>query len=266
MKYLVMNMEDMYGNKAGVFSAVRKLLYCALVARTISKQEAMCMLAQHPLVLCSEKSEPVSLSTSRRIYNQIEAKKDKKLEDTSWVTEYERRTGDSTLCFHHYVTWVMNRKKNRTLKEIVPHYTGSILFCSFPLSETYCYQVLLAYRPWSKSNPLSNKQDKTYQDQSLKFVSSSVCPQTILLAYERAKRGKLQEDKGIYKHEPTSNVDYNQDIEMEIEGLEGDESEAIKMMALHGSNVPDYTWSFPRGYGYDWSKPKLVENCKNLLI
>jgi hypothetical protein len=77
MKDLVMNMEDMYGNKAGVFSATRKLLNRASVERTISKQEAMCMLAQLPLVLCSEKIEPVSLSHSRRICNQIEAKKDK---------------------------------------------------------------------------------------------------------------------------------------------------------------------------------------------
>jgi hypothetical protein len=157
MKDLVMNMEDMYGNKAGVFSAARKLLNLASVDRTISKQEATCLLAQLPLVLCSEKIEPVSLSTSRLICNQIEAKKDKKLEDTSWITEYERRIVDSTLCFNHYLTGVMKRKKTRTFKEIVTHYTGSIQFCSFPLSETYFYQVLLAYKPWSKSNPLSNK-------------------------------------------------------------------------------------------------------------
>jgi hypothetical protein len=96
----------------------------------------MCLLAQLPLILCSERIEPVLLSLSRRICNQIEAKKDKTLEDTSWVTEYERRTGDSTLYFHHYVMGVMNRKKTRTLKEIVPPYTGYIQFCSFPLSDT----------------------------------------------------------------------------------------------------------------------------------
>jgi hypothetical protein len=79
MKYLVMNMEDMYGDKAGVFSAARKLLNRASVDRTISKQEAMCLLAQFPLVLCSEKIEPVSISPSRRICNQIEAKKDKEV-------------------------------------------------------------------------------------------------------------------------------------------------------------------------------------------
>jgi hypothetical protein len=163
MKDLVMNMKDMYGNKGGVFSAAGKLLNRASIDRTISKQEAMCLLAQLPLVLCSERIEPVSLSHSSRICNQIEAKKEKTLEDTSWVTKNEWRTGNSTLCFHHYVTGKMNRKKIRTSKESLPHYTGSMQFCSFPTLETYCYQVLLAYKPWSKSNPLSNKQGKTYR-------------------------------------------------------------------------------------------------------
>jgi hypothetical protein len=44
-------------------------------------------------------------------------------------------------------------------------------------------------------------------------------------------------------------------MEMVMEGLDGDEAEAIKMMVLHGSNVPDDTRSLPRGYSYDWSKP-----------
>jgi hypothetical protein len=175
MKDLVMNMEYMYGNKEGVFSAARKMINFALVDRTLSKQEAMCLMVQLPLILCSERIEPVSLSPSRCICNQIEAKKDKILEDTSWVTEYERRTGDSTVCFHHYVTGKMNRKKTKTSKEILPHYTGSIQFCAFPISDTYCYQVLLAYKPWSKSNPLSNKHGKTYRDQFLEFTSSPIC-------------------------------------------------------------------------------------------
>jgi hypothetical protein len=66
-----MNMEDMYGNKSGVFSVIRKLLNRASVERAISKQEAMCLLAQLPLVLCSENIELVSLSPSRCICNQI---------------------------------------------------------------------------------------------------------------------------------------------------------------------------------------------------
>jgi hypothetical protein len=108
------------------------------------------------------------------------------------------------------------------------------------------------WHTWSKSNPLSNNHGKTYRDQFWGSTSLPNCPQTILLAYEKAKRRKLQEDKGVFKHEPTSNVDYNQDMEMEMEGLDGDEAEAIKMMELHGSNLPDNTWILSRGYDYDW--------------
>jgi hypothetical protein len=62
-------------------------------------------------------------------------------------------------------------------------------------------------------------------DQFLEFTSLPICQQAIQLVYERAKRKKLQEDKGIFKHEPTSNADYNQDMEME--GLDGGEAEEI---------------------------------------
>jgi hypothetical protein len=50
------------------------------------------------------------------------------------------------------------------------------------------------------------------------------------------------------------------EMEMETEGLDGDEAEVIKMTALHGRNVPDDTWSLPRGYDYDWSKTTFPRN------
>jgi hypothetical protein len=78
-------------------------------------------------------------------------------------------------------------------------------------------------------------------------VASYSCPKSILLSYEREKRRQVQEDKGIFKHEATSNVDYNQDIVMEYEGMEQDKSDAIKMMALHESDVSDNTWNLPSG-------------------
>jgi hypothetical protein len=145
MKDLVMNMKDMYGNKEGVFSAAMKLLDRASVVRTTSKQEAMCLLAQLPLILCSERTEPVSLYPSRHICNQIEAKKYKTLEDTSWVTEYERINGNSTLCFHHYVTGEMNQKKLGNRNKCYPITLGPYSFVPFPYWITtvikyYCHK------------------------------------------------------------------------------------------------------------------------------
>jgi hypothetical protein len=99
-------------------------------------------------------------------------------------------------------------------------------------------------------------------------MASYSCPKSILLAYERAKMRKVQEDKGIFKHEPTSNADYNQDTDMEFEGMEQDEAEAINIMALHGSDVPDDTWDLPRGLNYDWSKhhfPRIDQHFWKML-
>jgi hypothetical protein len=104
MKDLVMNMEDKYENKECEFSAAMKLLNRSSVDRTISKQEAMCLQAQLPLIFCSERIETVSLSHFKRICSHNEATKDKKVEDTIWITEYRQRTGDSTVSFHHYGT------------------------------------------------------------------------------------------------------------------------------------------------------------------
>jgi hypothetical protein len=147
-------MEDMYGNKECVFSATMKLLSRAYVKRTISKQEAMCLLGQLPLILCSERIEPVSRSPSKCVSNRKEAPKDKTLNDISWVTEYEQQTGYSKVFFHRYVTKEMKRKNARTSKEILPHCTGPIKYGSFPILASYCYQVLRACKPWSKSKQL----------------------------------------------------------------------------------------------------------------
>jgi hypothetical protein len=51
MKDLVMRMEDKNGDITGFVYSARKLLNRASVERTISKQEAMCLAGQLPLVI-----------------------------------------------------------------------------------------------------------------------------------------------------------------------------------------------------------------------
>jgi hypothetical protein len=46
-------------------------------------------------------------------------------------------------------------------------------------------------------------------------------------------------------------------MDIEFEGMDKDEAEALKMMSLHGRNVPDDTWNLPRGVDYDWSVPNF---------
>jgi hypothetical protein len=62
----------------------------------------------------------------------------------------------------------------------------------------------------------------------------------------KEQNGESARKVKVSSSEPTSNVDYNQDMDIEFEGMDKDEAEALKMMSLHGSNVPDDTWNLPR--------------------
>jgi hypothetical protein len=137
----------------------------ASVERTISKQEAMCLVGQLPLVLCSETLKPVSLSPYSRVINcKEQCGNDGEGGDTSWVTKYEKRPGEENVIFHQFVSRELNlKRKVHDKKLMVPHYIGSKQFCSFPLSESYFYQVLMAYKPWPISNKIRNRCGISYR-------------------------------------------------------------------------------------------------------
>jgi len=119
MKELVMQTEDMSGNKNGVFQIARKLLNRAMVARTIPKQEAMVLLGDLSLTSCSEYIEPVSLS------NFYQVDKTNTQKNSSWMKQYRNRNGNEHMSFHDFVKKGLNVDKNgiaRT-KKVIPHYT-----------------------------------------------------------------------------------------------------------------------------------------------
>jgi hypothetical protein len=111
----------------------------------------MCLVGQLPLVLFSKTLKPVSLSPYSRVRNYKEkCGNDGEGGDTIWLTKYEKRPGEeNNVSFHQYVSRELNLKRNVHEKNLmVPHFTGSMQFCSFPLSESYCYQVVMTYKPW----------------------------------------------------------------------------------------------------------------------
>ena len=92
------------------------------------------------------------------------------------------------------------------------HWIHTLLFLS-PIGELLLSDVI-GIQTMVKIESFVKQARKIYRDQFLEFSSSPNCPQTNLLAYERVKRRNLQEDNGIFKHEPKSNVYYNQYMEM----------------------------------------------------
>jgi hypothetical protein len=83
-----------------IYCAAKKLLNRASFDRTISKQEAMCLLGNLHLTVCSEKIEDVSLSLFRRVVNLKKGDQDNKTTSTDWVLKYESRQGGPAMSLH----------------------------------------------------------------------------------------------------------------------------------------------------------------------
>jgi hypothetical protein len=63
------------------------------------------LVGQLPLVLFSETLRPVSLSPYSRVRNfKEQCGNDGEGGDTSWVTKYEKRSGEENVSFHQYVS------------------------------------------------------------------------------------------------------------------------------------------------------------------
>jgi hypothetical protein len=78
----------------------KKLLNRASVDRTISKQEAMCLLGQLTLTLCSDNIENVSCSPFRRTFNRKEGTQDNNTTKMDRVSKYELRKGEPDRTLH----------------------------------------------------------------------------------------------------------------------------------------------------------------------
>jgi hypothetical protein len=59
----------------------------------------------------------------------------------------------------------------------------------------------------------------------------------MLISYEKGKYDEPKKYKSIFKQDPTSNVDYNQDMDLKTEGLDKDDADdldGLKVLAFHG--------------------------------
>ena len=196
--------------------------------------------------------EPVPLSN----YYRVEKNNTRK--NTPWMKKYRDRNGMECLSFHDFVKIGLNTEKdeNAKSKTVIPHYTGGIQYCTLPLSEVYCEQMLLAYKPWNRSNPISKKITCNFVAQFHQFIKTKDCPQFVLLVYERSKIRKDLQDKGIYVPEPTMEQDFdpnhrftnNKDTD-----CDPDEIALLSSLGTHDSQFEDSATNLPRGLLYDWS-------------
>ena len=162
IKNFIMNYIDNSNDYKGLRSLARKWLNRASTSRTISRQETAFLLSGLPLTFSYETIE--FISTTRK-YNGHDNEGNNLHDETdkttkSWMKQYEFRKNYLNENFEDYVFRKLNESRDDD-KPIIPHFTGTLQICPCPLTESYAYQALTVFMPWSHDNPIKkNRNDE----------------------------------------------------------------------------------------------------------
>ena len=145
------------GNTGGVRYITQKALHGMSAQRTVSIQEAVHMVDNQDLVICSEKFTYLSLRQGA----MLSSNKDKKKKDI--VTMYRNRSRDlAHLSMDDYFYAHFCREVLNDANDAVQVYKNRILLpvgqnCKpcYPVTYDYAKGVLIQHKPWSKDKPLT---------------------------------------------------------------------------------------------------------------
>ena len=240
---LIKRADDSHGDITDVVKVSRQVLHDATVKRMISKQEAMVLLGNLDLVLCSETVENVSISSSKRLRKTEDIDTDK-----SFLTKYENRPilSENKNLMDYYDEI---KNKNGGEKKKIPNFVGVYGKPVYPVTESYARHVLLVFRPW-RTYP----RDLPWVKEFDTFINSPDVPIAAYLPYSRVFQRYTANTTHI---EPVSEKTHESK-----HGLNGDDADLLDLVGLKGSENTDYDTTLmknlDKGLNYNWNKPVKV--------
>ena len=214
--------------------------------RLISKQEAMVLLGELDLVMCSDTVEAVSISNSKTLRQGDEAHVDK-----TFLNKYEKRSctySDISLRDYFHI------KKNldptaRSKKEIIPHFVGVSGLPAFPVTESYARHTIIVYKAWT-SYPNKGEWIAEFED----FINSSTCPPAAKLGYERVMCRHY--DKMTHYEVKSTSVDHTSNP------VSSEDAELIALTGLGNPKENDAETAallkMDKGIEFEWDKQPAV--------
>jgi len=244
-KDLIMASEDYTGDKKDVVRVCKQVMNKCASKRLISKQEAMCLLADLPLTMCTEGFEAVSLTNSKQVSLTGEVKEDKKI-----ITKYaERPSSMEKLSLYEYFHTIKNENNND--RKIIPNFIGITGTPKYPVEPDYARHTLIVYRAW-RTYPKDLKWIAEFND----FINTPDCPPSAKMACEREMHRHF--DK-MQHYEPTSAA-----VDHSGNPLS---AEALELLELTGLRDTPYTEhddavfkSMDFGKEFKWDNPAQVRN------
>lgn len=245
MEGIVLAAKDENGDARDVKRIARRLLNECTKNRVVSRQEAVCQLIGLPLYTCSETFERVSLSGNIRLGTEQQSK-------YTFLARYAKRGDDLaelSLDQFFHKCFNANPSSNRGDKRFkIPIYSGAQCEAVFPVTAAYAQGVLLIHSPWRHAYKKETNEE-ILKRQFEVFVASSACPESVKVAFERAKMFK-----GVKPPTASGNdLDYNtfsvrpdQDI-IDLVDLAGTIFKNI-------DDIPDSSeMNYDYGVGHTWS-------------
>ena len=242
-KELIMAAEDFTGDKADVVRACKQIMNKCASKRLISKQEAMVLLADLPLTICTEGFEAVSLTHSQQVTLEGELRDDKK-----FITQYANRdTSFENMSLHEYFHHVKNKTKNE--RHIIPNFVGISGTPQFPVTADYARHTIIVYRPWRQY-----PKDLEWIKEFNQFINSEECPVSAKMGYERKMHRYY--DK-MQHYEPKSHT-----VDHSGNELSEESRELLELVGLRGDECTDHDdalfKSMNFGKSFEWDKDAKV--------
>ena len=240
--------EDITGDKEDVKRVCKHIMNKTAARRLISKQEAMVLLGELDLVLCSDTVETVSISNSATLRQADEAHVDK-----TFITNYTKRTRNySDLSLREFFHLQKNSDpKTGKKKEIIPHFVGVSGLPTFPVTESYARHTLIVYKPWTKY-PSRGEWITEFDE----FINSPNCPPSAKLGYERVMCRHY--DKMTHYEVKSTSVDHTSNP------VSSEDADLIALTGLGNPKETDAeTVSFlkmDKGLDFKWDKEPVVRN------
>jgi len=206
----------------------------------------MVLLAQLPLVDCSEKIEVVSLSYARRI---TAARSSSNYTPRSIVEQYRwRNVSLRHLSLHGFFHATKNKgKSSEDASFVVPHYVGIDSQPTYPVTEAYAKAIVTLYKPWF-GDELIEKAD--WIPEFNQFINMKhICPLGVTISYQRMVERYIKKTGFC---EPLA-----ADVDHASNELDGETKDFLDMANLGGDvalDAEDDAFSMAdKGLDYAWS-------------
>jgi hypothetical protein len=232
--------EEHTGDVNDIKRACKQVMNKAVTKRTISKQEACVLLAELPLVTCTETIESMSISNSKAPSLGDEDRNS--ATQRTFINQYKSRPPKyETYSLHRYFFHLKNNDESK--QYIMPHFVGINGAPKFPVTPDNARHTIIVYMPWRQYPKYDD-----WVDEFERFIHSKDCTPTARLTYE----GVMQQ------HMPkASQCDH---------GMNPISPNDEELMCLHGRKRHDDDFDeedvlykqMHKGESFDWgSEPKV---------